>query len=85
MQREAVLHKVRTALGRSAGQDPGEPPPVRIRIPHMDMDERVRRFCTSLEALAGKTYVASSMEDARMNVANAIGDATAVAANSYFL
>jgi L-lactate dehydrogenase complex protein LldG len=85
MQREAVLHKVRTALGRSAGQDPGEPPPVRIRIPEMERDERVRRFCASLEALAGKTYVASSIEDARTHVANAIAGSTAVASNSRFL
>ena len=56
MQRETVLHKVRTALGRSAGQDPGEPPPVRIRIPEVDMAERVRPVLRELEALAGKTY-----------------------------
>ena len=42
MERECVMHKVRTALGRSAGQDPGEAPPVRIRIPEMDMADRVR-------------------------------------------
>ena len=85
MQREAVLHKVRTALGRSAGQDPGDPPPVRIRIPEMPAAERVRRFCASLEALAGKTYVAASPEDACAHVAGILGSATAVASNAEIL
>ena len=85
MQREAVLHKVRAALGRSAGQDAGEPPPVRIRIPEMETAERVRRFCASLEALAGTAYVASSPEDARAHVAARIGRESAVASNADFL
>ena len=85
MQREAVLHKVRTALGRSAGQDPDEPPPVRLRIPEMALEERMRRFCANLEALAGKTYVAASAGDARAYVAGVIGAGSAVASNSHFL
>jgi L-lactate dehydrogenase complex protein LldG len=85
MQREAVLHKVRTALARSAGQEPGEPPPVRIRIPEMEGGERVRRFCASLEALAGKTYVATSPADARAHVWSLIAGTSAVASNAPFL
>lgn len=85
MQRDAVLHKVRTALGRSAGQEPGAEPPVRIRIPQMEMAERVRRFCSSLEALAGKTYIATSLQDAQARVAEIVGSGTAVASNAPFL
>jgi L-lactate utilization protein LutC len=85
MQREYVLHKVRTALSRSAGQEPGEAPPVRIRIPKMEMADRMTRFCTALEALAGKTYRAQSPADAREYVASAIAGKSAVASNAPYL
>jgi L-lactate dehydrogenase complex protein LldG len=85
MQREYVLHKVRTALGRSAGQEPGEAPPVRIRIPRVEMADRVDRFCGALEALAGKTYRAQSMADARAYVQSKIEGKTAVASNAPYL
>src|SRR5262249_21691501 len=85
MQREYVLHKVRTALGRSAGQYPGEAPPVRIRIPEIELTARADRFCQSLEALAGKTYRAASPADACAYVKTAIGGKTAIACNAPFL
>jgi len=85
MEREYVLHKVRTALGRSAGQDACDEPPVRIRIPQVAMADRVEHFCRSLEALAGKTHLALSPADARDYVAAAIAGKTAVASNAPFL
>jgi L-lactate dehydrogenase complex protein LldG len=85
MEREYVLHKVRTALGRSAGQEPGEAPPVRIRIPRIEPADRVDRFCRALEALAGKTYRADSAADARAYVQSAIAGKTAVASNAPWL
>jgi L-lactate dehydrogenase complex protein LldG len=85
MQREYVLHKVRTALGRSAGQAPGEVPPVRIRVPRIESGERMDRFCQALEALAGKTHRAGSPADACAYVKSAIEGKTAVASNAPFL
>jgi L-lactate utilization protein LutC len=85
MQREYVLHKVRTALGRSAGQEAGDVPPVRIRIPRVEIADRMDAFCQALEALAGKTYRASSPEDAGAFVRRAIQGKTAVASNAPFL
>ena len=85
MERDYVMHKVRTALGRSAGQDAGAAPPVRIRIPEVSMADRVERFCRSLEALAGKTHLALSPAGACAYVAAAIAGKTAVASNSPFL
>jgi L-lactate dehydrogenase complex protein LldG len=82
MSREHVLHKVRTALGRSAGQPVEEPPPVLLRIPEVDMDARVGCFCARVEALAGKTHRANSGEDARAYVASVIAGRSAVASNA---
>ena len=85
MERDYVMHKVRTALGRSAGQEHGEAPPVRIRIPQVAAADRADDFCRSLEALAGKTHRALSAAGACAYVAAAIAGKTAVASNAPFL
>src|SRR5438874_2656135 len=53
MSRDSILHRVRTALGRSAGQAVADPPPVRVRVPEVDMETRVAGMLERLEALAG--------------------------------
>jgi L-lactate dehydrogenase complex protein LldG len=85
MSREAVLHKVRTALGRSAGQSIHEPPPVRLLIPEVDIEARIQSFCERIEALAGKTHRAASADDARDYVSSVIAGRTAVASNAPIL
>jgi len=85
MSRDHILHRVRTALGRSAGQDPGPPPPVRLRIPEVPMEARAASFITRLETLAGKAQRVPSMEAAREAVAAAIVGKTAVASNAPYL
>jgi L-lactate dehydrogenase complex protein LldG len=82
MSREYVLHKVRTALGRRAGQTVEEPPPVRLRIPEADIEERLATFFACIEALAGRTYRAASAEDARAYVAGVMAGRPAVASNA---
>lgn len=84
-ERDHVLHKVRTALGRSAGQAPGALPPARVRIPEMDEQERIARFCRKLGALAGHAHLAASPAEARAYVATTIAGKTAVASNAPFL
>ena len=46
--REHILHKVRTALGRSAGQPPEAAPEARLRVHDVDREERVRRMLDKL-------------------------------------
>jgi L-lactate utilization protein LutC len=85
MSRDHVLHKIRTALGRSEGQAPPPPSPALIRLPEMSVEERIRRFCMALEALNGKTYRAESKEDARRLAAGVIAGRPAIASNAPFL
>ena len=85
MSRDNILHRVRTALGRSAGQPAGEPPLVRLRVETMDVETRIARFSQALQALSGKFHRASSTEDARAYVAALVGDKDAVASNAPYL
>jgi L-lactate dehydrogenase complex protein LldG len=85
MSRDHILHKVRTALGRSAGQEPPTAPPVRLRLPDGTVEQRVGSVFERVEALAGHAYRAKSGEDACAYVAAAIEGKTAVASNAPYL
>jgi L-lactate dehydrogenase complex protein LldG len=85
MSREAIVHKVRMALGRSAGQSLDEPPPVRLLVPEVDIEARIQSFRERIEALAGKTYRAASTDDARDYVSSVIAGRGAVASNAPIL
>ena len=85
MSRDNILHRIRTALGRSAGQAVADPPPARIRIPEVDMEKRISTMFAAIEALAGKTYRAATPADARGFVAAAIQGKSAVASNAPYL
>jgi L-lactate dehydrogenase complex protein LldG len=56
MSRDAILHRVRTALGRTAGQPPAEPPPVYLRKTQWTAEQRIEYFTSALESLAGRVY-----------------------------
>ena len=85
MSRDYILHRVRTALARGAGQPAAPAPPARITIPGMERDARVESLCRRVEALAGKTYRAASPADACRYVAAAIEGKSAVASNAPLL
>lgn len=85
MSRDHILHKVRTALGRSAGQAAPDPPPPRIVIPEVDMEDRIKSARLRIETLAGKTERAATPAEARDLVAAAIAGKTAVASNAPYL
>ena len=85
MARDHILHKVRTALGRSVGQDPPAPPPARIAVPSVGIEARIESFRLRLEALAGKTHVAASPADALHYVRRIVDDRPAVASNAPLL
>lgn len=82
MSRDNILHRIRTAVGRSAGQPPADPPPVRLRIPEVSLAARIASAIARVDALAG-TAVVTSHPCAW--VADAIAGKTAVASNAPFL
>jgi len=85
MSRDNILHKVRTALGRSAGQGVADVPPVRLRIPETPLDERIAVMRARIETLAGVTARVPDMNAAREYVRTAIAGKTALASNSPYL
>ncbi len=82
MSRENILHRVRTALGRSPGDAPAEAPAVRLRIPEVEVEERIASLMAQVEALAGKAY--RTTEPAAL-VAELTAGKSAVASNAPFL
>jgi len=85
MSRENILHRVRTGLGRGAGLAISEPPAVRLRVPQVDVETRIATMLRRVEALAGKTHRAPTMEDARAFVEAALAGRGAVASNAPYL
>jgi len=85
MSREAILNKVRTALGRHAGQAIAEPPAVRLRMAEVDTETRIANMLRAVEALAGKTHRAATGADARAYVGAVLDGKTAVASNAPYL
>jgi L-lactate dehydrogenase complex protein LldG len=82
MSRDHVLHKVRTALGRSTGQSVEQPPPVLLQIPEVGLEARIECFGKRVEALAGKFLRAISPDDARGYVVAVLAGRSAVASNA---
>ena len=85
MARDHILHRIRTALGRSAGQEPPPAPPVRLHIPQVDAESRIASLLEKVEALAGTVYRVAGAERACRLVAEAVAGKTAVASNAAFL
>jgi L-lactate dehydrogenase complex protein LldG len=85
MSRDLILGRVRTALGRSAGQAPPPPPEARIVVPEVPMEVRIERFCTALGKLNGKWHVAASMADARDYAERLLAGRRGIASNAPIL
>jgi L-lactate dehydrogenase complex protein LldG len=79
MSRDYILHRIRTALGRGAGQAVAEPPPARIRVPEVALESRVASMLDRVRALAGEAVESANP---RAFVANAIAGKTAIASNA---
>ncbi len=84
-EREALLGRVREALGRNPGQAPAVAPPARVIVPERDAEARIESLLAKVAALAGKTFRASGPEGARDYVARIIEGRTAVASHAPFL
>jgi len=85
MEREAILHRVRTAIGRSAGQAPAPVPELRLRIPEVSRDQRIEQLLENVGKLAGKAVRVKSVEEARQYAAGLVAGRTAVASNAPLL
>ncbi len=85
MSREYILHRVRTALGRSEGQPATGAPAVRLRVPEVDRETRIASMLARVEALAGKTFRAADANEACGIASQVLAGRTAVASNAPFL
>ena len=83
--REAVLGRVRSALGRRAREPIPAPPAVRIRTSEHTDEQRIDAFRTALEKLAGTVYIADSQAAALEHVQTILNGRRAVASNSRVL
>ena len=86
MARDTILHRVRTAIGRSVGQPPQPPPELYFSPTTLNTkDERIAAFTAALEALAGKVRLVHSREEAREYVAAQLVEKSAVTSNAPYL
>ena len=83
--REQILHRVRTALGRTEGQTAADAPPVRLRIPAANLETRIASMTARIEALAGRVRRVSTPAAAGALVSEMIANRTAVVSNAPFL
>ena len=81
MNREGMLHRVRTALGRSVG-DPAPPPPA-LSLPASaaDLDQFIRKA----KAIGVTVSVVASPEEAHIKVRSLLAGRSAVAPDDDFL
>ncbi len=85
MSREFILGRVRSALGRRAGQMAPPPPPVWLLETDWTMEQKLASFKEKLERLAGIVHLAGSAVEAREIVVGIIAGKTAVASNAALL
>lgn len=85
MARDNILHRVRTALGRSEGQPINPPPPVRLHVPPTDLESRIHGMLQRVSDLGGRTCHATSPQDACDFALGVIAGKPAIASNSPFL
>jgi L-lactate utilization protein LutC len=83
--RESILGSIRAALSRTAGQDPGPPPAVALRITQQDPADRAALFAQRLEKLAGNCFFAPTATAAADYVRTLLDGKRAVASAAPFL
>ena len=83
--REAMLGRVRTALGRKQADPVPAPPPLRLVVPEMHTAARIASFRERFEALNGKLRVVPTHADARVAVDEILNGRAAIASKAPFL
>jgi L-lactate dehydrogenase complex protein LldG len=81
-ERDQILHRVRTALGRRVDDPPEAPPELLLEPPRMTLAERVNVLLTNFP---GEARHVKSLYDARERVLRIIDGAGAVASNALIL
>jgi L-lactate utilization protein LutC len=85
MNREAVLERVRMALGRKPGQPPESPPPAYLPNAGRSAEQRVALFTAALEELAGRVVRCPSRNAAREAVSALIAGKRTIASGASYL
>ncbi len=85
MSREAILQKVRAALGRAPWQPVPAPPPCYLPVAAADVESRIAQFTAALEALGGRVLRASTPAAAGALAAKITAGARAIASDASFL
>ena len=80
--REQVLHKVRTALGRRRSRPPDPPPAFSLATADLDLEERARLL---IDNFPGQCLRAGSPEEGRQYVSDALAGRRGVASDAPFL
>ena len=80
--RENILGRVRSSLRRPEGGAPASVPPVRLTPGELAAEVRTEQFCSALEMLNGKTFIARTPDAARDHVQALVGDKPVVITNS---
>ena len=83
--RDAILGRVRDALGRKECDPVPAPPPLRLVVPEMDVASRIATFRERFEALNGKLQVVATRDAARVAVGEILNGRAAIASNAPFL
>jgi len=83
--RDEILSRVRSALGRQAGDPVPAPPPFALAFVTSSPAERVETFRRALEALAGKVAVARTAAEAGDYVRAAVAGRTFAASKAQIL
>jgi L-lactate dehydrogenase complex protein LldG len=80
--RENILGRVRSSLRRPDGAAPASVPPVLLSAGQLPLEVRIQQFCSALELLAGKTFVARTPEAAGDHIRAIVGDRPVVMTSS---
>jgi L-lactate dehydrogenase complex protein LldG len=87
--RERMLDRIRSALGRRPGDAVPELSAPRLAVPAvdpvLDMAQRIEVFSMALEKLAGKAYVAKSVEQAGEYVRSIVDGRPAISSRAALL
>jgi L-lactate dehydrogenase complex protein LldG len=83
--RDAVLGRIRAALGRAPEQRPDEPPPVLLHVTAATREERLREFRLRLEALSGRVEIVPDRRSALDFAARLMEGRTAAATDEPYL
>jgi len=85
MNRENILHKVRSALGRGSVREAAAGIQPRLRVVEAGLEEKIRQFAQAFQALGGTFWRAESYEDVFQRVAGLLNGRSAVASNAPIL